>query len=40
MPTYQYFPARYDGPIRTLLLDANVTAHLDTIARKGTEYAD
>lgn len=40
MPTYQYFPARYEGPIRTLLLDANVTAHLDTIARKGTEYAD
>lgn len=40
MPTYQFFPTQYEGPIRTLLLDANVTAHLDTIARKGTEYAD
>lgn len=33
---YLYFPAQYDGRIKTLLLDANVTGHLDTIARKGS----
>lgn len=33
--TYSYFPAHYEGRIKTLLLDANVTGHLDTIARKG-----
>jgi hypothetical protein len=33
---YLYFPAHYEGRIKTLLLDANVTGHLDTIARKGS----
>ena len=35
---YLYFPAQHDGPIKTLLLDANVTQHLDTIAQRGSSY--
>lgn len=37
---YLYFPAQYDGRIKTLLLDANVTGHLDVIARRGSSYQD
>lgn len=38
MEKYSYFPSQYDGHIRSLLLDANITAHLDSIARKGSSF--
>ncbi|MEV8143788.1 hypothetical protein [Specibacter sp. NPDC078709] len=38
MPEYLYFPTQYVGPIKTLLLDANVTGHLDSIAQRGSSY--
>lgn len=40
MPSYKYFPSTYDGPIKTLLLDANVTGHLDSIAKRGVGFVD
>lgn len=40
MSEYLYFPSTHDRPIRTLLLDANVTSHLDSIARRGSNYRD
>ncbi|PTR42723.1 hypothetical protein C8K38_11020 [Rhodococcus sp. OK611] len=38
--TYSYFPSQREGLVKSILLDANVTGHLDTIARKGSLYTD
>ncbi len=38
MSKYLYFPSQYDGSIRSLLLDANVVGHLDTISRRGSSF--
>lgn len=40
MTQYKYFPEGYSGRIKTLLLDANITGHLDSIARRGSSYKD
>lgn len=40
MSSYKYFPSTHDGPIKTLLLDANVTGHLDSIAQRGPGLVD
>ncbi len=38
MYQYSYFPSSSDQPIQTLLLDANVTSHMDSIARRGLDF--
>lgn len=38
MSQYMYFPANYRGRIKALLLDANITGHLDLIAERGSSY--
>lgn len=38
MTKYKYFPPPRGQRIKTLLLDANVTAHLDTIYRRGQDF--
>lgn len=40
MPTYQYFPASHEEKIKTLLLDANITSHLDTIVKRGKNFTN